>query len=161
MNGAPRSAVIGIGNDYRRDDAVGLEVARMVRRADPPHAKVVVGVSDEYALLNVWQHCHVVYLVDCTRAGADPGTIRKFDVRNESIPSGIFDSVSTHSLNLVESVELSRALGRLPRELTLFGIEGADFSHGRGLTKQVRAAAVRVAGLITRSCEPVPYVVAE
>jgi hydrogenase maturation protease len=159
MNGTPQFAVIGIGNDYRHDDGVGLEVARLVRESGLAGAKVVVGVSDEYALLTAWQDCEIVFVVDCTRAGAVPGTIRRFEARNEPIPTGVFDSVSTHSLHLTKAVELSRTLGNLPRELTIFGVEGVDFSHGRGLTAEVRSAAAQVASLITRSCESVPYVV--
>jgi hypothetical protein len=39
---------------------------------------------------------------------------------------------------------MARKLGRLPRELILFGIEGGDFSAGVGLTTDVEAALDRV-----------------
>jgi hydrogenase maturation protease len=148
MTGSAEHAVIGIGNDYRHDDAVGLEVARLVRRADPAGAMVVIGVSDDYALHSAWQNCEVACVVDCTQSGAPPGTIQRFEVRDGPIPEEIFNSFSTHTLSLSRAIELSRALGKLPREMTIFGIEGADMSVGQGLTAAVEAAAARVVGLI-------------
>jgi hydrogenase maturation protease len=152
MTGPARGAVIGIGNDYRHDDGIGLEVARMVRRAGPTGARVVVGVADDCALLDAWQDCERAWVVDCTRAGAAAGTIRRFDACREPIPAEIFHCFSTHTLNIAKTVELSRVLGTLPATLVVYGVEGADFSHGRGLTPEVRAAATDIVGRIVRSC---------
>jgi len=154
MTGGTHAAVIGIGNDYRHDDGVGLEVARMVRNAGPSGVRVIVGVHDDCALLDAWKDSDAVYVVDCTRAGAPPGTIRRFDALRETIPAKIFHCFSTHGLNIAKSFELSRVLRKLPQTLVVIGIEGADFSHGRGLTNEVRSAATEVAGRIVRSCGP-------
>jgi len=145
-------AVIGIGNDYRHDDGVGLEVARLVLRAGPDGARVVIGASDDYALLAAWEDCERVYVIDCTQSGAVPGTIRSFDARENAIPTEIFTSFSTHTLNLAKTIDLSRTLDKLPHELTIFGVEGADLSLGHGLTAKVQASAIRVADLIVRYC---------
>jgi hydrogenase maturation protease len=152
MSGSAEVAVIGIGNDYRHDDAVGLEVARRVRRANVSRAAVVIGVSDDFALHSAWQDRGAAYVIDCTKSGRPPGTIHRFEAADEAIPAEIFNSLSTHTLNLPRAIELSRSLGRLPRGLTIFGIEGADMSQGRGLTAAVEAAASRVAGMIVRRC---------
>jgi len=152
MSDSAKVAVIGIGNDYRHDDAVGLEVARRVRQAGVDQAVVVLGVSDDFALHTAWQDSGVAYVVDCTESGRPPGTIVRFEAVDEPIPAEIFNSLSTHTLSLPRAIELSRSLGGLPRGLTIFGIEGTDMSPGRGLTAAVEAAASRVAEMIVLSC---------
>ncbi len=152
MDSAPGIVIIGIGNEFRRDDGVGLEVARRLRETAPSGARVICGVGDEYALISAWQGCGRAYVIDCSVSGAAPGTIHQFDGRGGPIPGEILSSCSTHALDLAKAVELSRVLGGLPGELTVFAIEGSDFSHGSGLTTAVEAAASKVAGLIARAC---------
>ena len=50
--------------------------------------------------------------------------------------------------SLAETVELARALGRLPAQTVVYGIEGGSFAVGEPLTPEVAAAAVRVANAI-------------
>ena len=47
---------------------------------------------------------------------------------------------STHALGVAEAIELGRALGRLPRRLLVFGIEGGSFDAGAGLSPEVERA---------------------
>ena len=60
---------------------------------------------------------------------------------------------STHLLGLADAVELARALGRLPATTVVYGIEGAAFDTGTGLSQPVAAAAERVAAAIRRELE--------
>ncbi|MFH2054400.1 MAG: hydrogenase maturation protease [bacterium] len=152
MPDTPAVVVIGIGNDFRHDDAVGLEVARLVRRARLDNVIVVGGVSDDYALLNAWQECDCAYVVDATTSGSEPGTIRSYDALADNIPAELFSSFSTHTLNIPKTIELARTLARLPRQLTVIGIEGGNFTHGEGLSPKLEQAAAEVAASIIHSC---------
>jgi hydrogenase maturation protease len=55
---------------------------------------------------------------------------------------------STHAFGVAEAVEMDRALGGLPRRLTIYGIEGANFAAGEELTAEVESAARHVSSLI-------------
>ena len=46
----------------------------------------------------------------------------------------------THAFGLAETIELARALDRLPARLLVYGIEGACFEAGDELSPPVRAA---------------------
>lgn len=153
MDDSPQIVVIGIGNDFRHDDAVGLEVARLVRKANLADVSVVGGVSDDYALLTAWDSRGRAFVIDCTQSYSTPGTVHRFDGLAENIPADIFSSYSTHTLNIVKTIELSRTLGRLPQQLTIIGVEGADFSHGSGLSPAVEVAAVEVVRFIISFCK--------
>ena len=132
-----RTVVIGVGNAFRGDDAVGLEVAERLRgRAG---LDVVVCEQEPIQLLDAWAEADLALLVDAVSSGAAPGTIHRLDATAQPVPATVFRG-STHAFGVAEVVELGRALGRLPGRLLVFGVEGAEFRAGDELTPAVAAA---------------------
>ena len=56
------------------------------------------------------------------------------------LPVDLFGSSSTHALGVAEAIEIARSLGRLPKQVRVYGIEGASFDYGRGLSPEVEKA---------------------
>jgi hydrogenase maturation protease len=56
----------------------------------------------------------------------------------------LFSRVSTHAFGVAEAIELARALGQLPPALVVYGVEGATFEAGAGLSAAVAAAVPQV-----------------
>ena len=130
------AVVIGVGNRWRRDDAAGLEVVDALReRADD--SVVLVGSDGEPArLLDAFELAPRVIMVDAVVTGYHPpGTVHRFT--DEELPSQMGIGQSSHLVQLVESIELGKLLGRLPHGLTLIGIEATDFDNGEGMTEAV------------------------
>lgn len=94
-------------------------------------------------LIEEWAEADEAVVVDAVSSGAEPGTVHRLDAHAGRLPAELFRG-STHALGVAEAVELARALERLPARLTVIGIEGRDFSAGRGLTGAVEAAVARV-----------------
>ena len=138
--GRSRTLVIGLGNEYRRDDAVGLVVARRLKEAAPASVLVREETGEGASLLESWQDADTVILIDAVQSGAAPGTVHRLDARAQPIAKEFF-RFSTHAFGLAEAVELGRALGRLPPRLTVYGVEGKSFEAGVGLSPEVEAAA--------------------
>jgi hydrogenase maturation protease len=128
--------VFGLGNEWRCDDGVGIEVARRVggRVLEGEPIALVDALADEE---------HVV-VVDAVSSGAEPGTIFRFEAGDEPLPAPLFGASSTHALGLAEAVELARSLGRLPRRVLVYGVEGESFGFGQGLSAPVAEAADRL-----------------
>jgi len=139
--------VLGVGNDWRGDDAAGLEVARLLRSTTPPVARIVEYEGEPSGLIDEWQGAGDVVLVDAVSSGAPPGTVHRLDPLGGPLPHDLFRA-STHHLGVAEAVELARALERLPSRLALYGIEGRDFDAGAALGPEVRSAVYQVAGEI-------------
>jgi hydrogenase maturation protease len=131
--------VVGIGNQLRGDDAVGLHVARRLRGALPVSVEVVEHQGEPTGLMDSWEGAEAVWLVDAVSSGAKPGTVHRLDVSEGELPSQLFRA-STHHIGLAEVVELARALRRLPRRVVVYGVEGARFDARQGLTSDVEAA---------------------
>jgi hydrogenase maturation protease len=134
--------VIGVGNDYRNDDAVGLVVARRIRELSIAGLTVIEASGEATNLIAAWQDASQVILIDAVCSGAEPGTIHRFDVHAQVLPASLFHS-STHAFGVAEAVELARELNRLPARLIVYGIEGKDFSAGTTLSQAVEQAANR------------------
>lgn len=135
--------VMGVGNEVRSDDGVGPAVARALRGRAGATCRVLEHTGEPAGLLEAWQGAHTVILVDATAGGGAPGTVRRFEVGAEDIPREAFPC-STHGFGMAEAIALARALGRLPRRLIIYGVEGRSFEPGGALSPPVRRAVPRV-----------------
>jgi hydrogenase maturation protease len=132
--------IIGIGNEYRSDDAVGLVVARRLKERLADSVTILEQSGDGAALMEVWRGAETVIIIDAMMSGAAPGTIRRFDASAQQIPKSGF-CCSTHAFGVAEAIELARALGNFPQHLVVYGIEGKNFAAGVGLSAEVEKAA--------------------
>jgi hydrogenase maturation protease len=139
----PRALVIGVGNGYRGDDAVGLMVAQRLQEEPLDHVTVVSTAGEGTTLLALWQDTEAVVLVDAVCTGARPGTLQRFVVGPGPLPA-MFSRVSTHAFGVAEAIELARILHQLPPVLVVYGVEGATFEVGVGLSAAVAVAVPQV-----------------
>ncbi len=153
--------IIGLGNRYRRDDGAGLAVlqelaGRDLPGQDLPSVELRAESGEGAALMEAWQGAQRVILVDAVQAGGVPGTIYRLDPWEQPIPTEFFH-YSTHAFSLAEAVELARVLGQLPPALVIYGIQGADFGAGEGLSPPVAAAVPAVTDrIIQELAQPMP-----
>lgn len=139
----PSIVVIGVGNEYRSDDGVGVVIARCLRAQLPAAIEIIEASGEGASLLDAWRGATSVVVLDAAHSGARPGTIHRFDASTEAIPSA-FLNYSTHAFSVAEAVELSRVLHELPPHLTVYGIEGSNFEAGVGLSPAVEEAVASV-----------------
>jgi hydrogenase maturation protease len=132
-----KKLVIGIGNDYRRDDSIGLWIAREIRKANLPETEVVESSGEITELMDCWEKADWVLAVDALDAGGSPGTLHCFNAQKDPLPTESF-SCSTHAISLPEAIELARALGQLPPHLYVYGIQGKNFSAGEKISTELQ-----------------------
>lgn len=135
--------VIGIGNEFRGDDGVGIAVARRLAAHACPQVRIVETDGASANLLELWEGAACVIVVDAVRSGAPPGTIHRFDGRT-ALPPARFFYASTHALGVAEAIGLARALKRLPPSLIVYGIEGKQFDSSLTLSPEVQIAVEQV-----------------
>lgn len=141
--------VIGIGNESRGDDAVGLCVAHTLAALNLHGVRVSTEEREGTALIAAWQRsgADTVLLVDAMVGGGVPGSVLRFDLKQARVP--LLDAqVSTHGVGLAQAVELARMLGQLPGLLVLYAVEGKCFGLGDGLSPEVCAAVDHVVDCI-------------
>jgi hydrogenase maturation protease len=135
--------VIGVGNTERGDDGAGVVTAK---RTGP----LGLVATAPFQLIDLWEGADDVVIVDAARSGAAPGTIHRFEVRSQPLPTAVLGG-STHAIGVAEVVELARAMGRLPARLTVYGIEIGGLTHGDTLSPEVEAAVDTVVREVCRA----------
>jgi hydrogenase maturation protease len=138
-----RIGVIGIGNDARGDDAVGLEVARRLRHDAPAGVDIEEIRGEGLSLLDHFKGRDAIIVIDASYSGAAPGSIHRLEPRMQPIPKELY-LCSTHAFGVGEAIELARSLQQLPPQLVIYGIEGMHFDVGSEMSADVRRVVPEV-----------------
>lgn len=144
--------MIGVGNPYRGDDAAGLVAAERLRSRVRDGVSVLPCEQEPTRIIDAWGDAQAAVIVDAVRSGSEPGTLHRVDASREPVLAHVFRS-STHAFGVGETIELARALGRLPERIVVYGVEGATFAAGVGLTPQVETAVDGVVEAVLRDLE--------
>ena len=140
--------VIGIGNEYRSDDGVGLRVLRASKEMPLSGTALIECTNECIDLPEMWKTASSVIMIDAVSSGAQPGTIYRLDAFAQPIPTNL-SFRSTHSFGIAEMIELARILDQLPARLIVYAIEGKDFSMGTALSPEVERSVQQVVAQLT------------
>ena len=146
----PRTCLIGVGNDLRGDDSVGLMVARTLlshlQTTDSPAHLLVVegGLAPENVTgrLRTFQP-EIVILIDAAHMDETPGTI-------QWIPLDAIDGVSASSHSLPLSMLASYIAVEMGCEVFVLGIQPMHNAVDTVLTAPVRFAMDEIVKEMTR-----------
>jgi hydrogenase maturation protease len=131
--------VIGVGNEFRSDDGLGIHIVRELRRRVSTNVRLVEQSGEGTSLMETWKGVPHVFIVDAVVSNGNPGALHRVDVRRDGLPRHLFRS-SSHTFGVAEAVALSRQLGTLPATLILYGIEIESAEPGSGLSAPVVCA---------------------
>ncbi len=139
--------VIGIGNEYRSDDGVGLVIAGKLAQMGLEGLTVIEQSGDGTELLEILREADDVILVDAVYSTGVPGRIHRMDP-HETQDWDRYAGVSTHGFGVGQAIRMAQAMDQLPTRIALFGVEGTNFHPGTGLSAEVEAAVEAVINMI-------------
>jgi hydrogenase maturation protease len=142
-----KTLIVGVGNEYRRDDGVGPAVVRALEGKLPPSVEITVQSGEATALMDAWGDANCVILIDAVAERSTPGKVYRIDANATPLPADLFPR-STHDFGLAAAIELARTLGQLPSRVIVFGVEGQVFCDGVGLSPLVEQAVTEVANQV-------------
>ena len=117
--------ILGIGSPVAGDD-LGWRLAEALERAGLPRyfpaGMVHITFCDRPGslLLPAMRGARLAILLDDMRSGAQPGTLRRLDMRELDDSTGL---LSSHGFGVAEALALGRALEELPPRVFIYGIE--------------------------------------
>jgi hydrogenase maturation protease len=153
--------VIGVGNEFRRDDGVGITVARMIKALALPGVEVYERCGEGTDLISSWCDRHLVFVIDAVSSGAPVGTVHRFEISagqdptqcpGPAMPPAHIFRGTSHQIGLGEAIELGRLLGQLPPRLVVYGVESVEFRDGVGLSALVEKAVSEVVTRVAAEC---------
>ena len=138
----PKLVVIGLGQELRGDDAVGIEIVRRweleyPEKANLPDIQVEIAGLAGLDLLNLMEGMQAAILVDAVQSGAAPGSLH--ELGTEELASFEAGAGSAHGWGVAETLAMAEAVGNaLPGKLLLLAVEAEDMSLGAGLSPAVQ-----------------------
>jgi hydrogenase maturation protease len=147
--------VIGVGNEYRRDDGVGPALIAALENRWLPDVKLLVSDGEPARLIDDWAGAALAIVVDAVLCEPSaPGQFYRTDVPVDGpIPADHHDdpllanhphTAGSHSLGIPDALRLAQALDRLPHRLVVYAVEAADVSFGTELSPAVAAELPRL-----------------
>jgi hydrogenase maturation protease len=144
--------VIGVGNPLRGDDGAGVVVAERLVGRVPEGVEVVACDEEPSRLIEAWSGADAAVIVDSVASAAGAGTLHRFEAGEAPIPAYAFRS-STHAIGIADTIELARALGKLPPRVRVYGVEGEDFETGAPLSPAVEEAVAATVNAVLADLE--------
>jgi hydrogenase maturation protease len=146
--------VLGLGNPLRGDDGLGPAVIRWLQARGLPSGVTAVdgGTSGLELVLTLagdlqGRPYRRALIVDAADLGRAPGEWVRFTP--EQVRLRVHESaLSLHAAGLAEALALGEALGTLPREVVLFGVQPASVDWSPGLSTQAQVAVPVVADAV-------------
>jgi len=115
------TVIIGIGNILLKDDGVGVHVVKQLENENLSSTmELVDGGTSTLDTLGYFMDYAKVIVVDCLKAGYEPGTIYK--IQPEDIKSYKTENLSIHDVQVLDVVKMANMLGKFPKVIIL-GIE--------------------------------------
>jgi len=115
------TVILGIGNILLQDDGVGVHVIKQLENEKLPSTiELVDGGTSTLDTLGLFLDYKKVIVVDCLRAGLEPGTIYK--IKPEDIKNYKKENLSIHDVQILDVVRMANMMNKYP-EVIVFGIE--------------------------------------
>jgi hydrogenase maturation protease len=135
--------VVGIGNPLMGDDGVGIEVAKAVKKLNLGRSVLVLERQImDISVLDSAEGASKLVIVDAVKSGRPPGSVVKFRAGGPLSP--VLRLPTSHEQNLHDILTLARKSGMHPPPTVVVGVEPADCTPGKGLSKDVTGALPRV-----------------
>jgi hydrogenase maturation protease len=120
--------VLALGNPLRGDDGVGQAVlCALEQRALGPGVELVDGGTPGLNTVLLLEGRSRVIVIDAADFGACPGNVRRFELTANDLSLQPVHSNSLHAAGLLEALALATALGVLPAQVALYGVQPRRF----------------------------------
>lgn len=146
LKGAQKIVILAIGNEMRRDDKIGIEIANELRNIallkDSKIRMIIAGTTPENFArpIESWNPSHLLIL-DAVDMGENPGEIELIQMDEISNLT-----VSTHKMSL--TLLNKYLMSRLDLEIKLLGVQIKDVSFGDELSSELTHIPLRIAKLL-------------
>jgi len=159
MDGSRKTLILALGNPLREDDGVSAAVLEQLKEHVLPGSGVDLldGGTAGLDCALLWQGYDNLILIDAADMGLPSGQWRSFTPEDMQLDdSGMRSIGAVHSAGLREALVLGRALGNLPDQVVIFGIQPETIEFGMGISSRmqevlphVREAVLQTLGTFT------------
>ncbi len=144
--------VLGVGNLILSDEGVGVHLARRLQLEPlPPNVEVQDGGTQGLELLAYMDDVAKLIIVDCVKAGAEPGSIFRFEPDAVDVIPKQY-KISFHDLGIYDFIRLAQAMEILPPTI-IFGMEPERVEWGEALSPSLEAKMDKLKAFVLEEIE--------
>ncbi len=140
--------IIGFGNIYMSDDAVGLRVLKELK-GRIKGAELIDGGTSAADLIIHAKDTRKIIIIDAVDAGQDIGGIVKFKADEVSHFKHRIKSFSLHDFDLAKALGIIKSL-KIDVEIIVIGIKPKNISFGNGLSAEVEKKVAEIAEMVVK-----------
>jgi hydrogenase maturation protease len=152
--------VLGIGNPLCGDDGVGIRVLELLKERDLPEDIQLLDAGtpgfELVSLLQEWAQAGggQVTIIDAVSMGEIPGVWRRFTPEEVRMFASD-EHLSLHQFDLAGGLALADAVGILPEQIVIYGIEPACTDWMLGLSPEVSSGMPELVNNILSELEEI------
>jgi hydrogenase maturation protease len=138
--------ILALGNPLRGDDGIGLAIlAALADRKLPAGVVLQDGGTAGLETVVLLEGYQRLLILDAADFDASPGSWRRFSYSTDLLLTQTKMQGTLHDAGLAEALQLAEALGLLPPEVVIFGVQPAVVGWEEGLSPAVAAVVGEVA----------------
>lgn len=138
--------IAGVGNPYRRDDGIGIEIIKILQKEHHPDLALFDGGTDGFSLLDQLSLYERAIIIDAVFMGEASGAVKLFSPKDARMQiKG--DALSTHGFGLAELLKLVEEFS-IKTEIKIIGIEPESIDFGEGLSEQIKSKIPQIVNLV-------------
>jgi len=146
---AGKTVVLGVGNLLLRDEGVGVHLVQKLREREIGEGvELIDGGTSILDFLTGREDISKLIIVDALKLGGRPGRTYKISV-DDSLLEGGKDITSLHQLAVVETLALTKKMGKLPATV-IIGIEPKEIAYGLELSPEIERELEKMVNLILK-----------
>ena len=132
--------VLGLGNPLRSDDGIGPAVIEWLREHELPEGVTIAdGGTAGLDLISTLMGHRRAIIVDAANMNRAPGEWVRFTPDAARLKNND-TQLSLHNAGLTEALALGAALGTLPDEVIIYGVQPAAIDWSIGLSAEAQRA---------------------
>jgi len=135
-----KTLILALGNPLRGDDGIGTAVLQHLWETAVwlPDVTFVDGGTPGLETALTLQGYDQVIVIDAAEIGSKPGTWMRFHLADVSLTKQANMNGTLHDAGFAEAVALAEALGILPPEIVVYGIQPESLDWEIGLSRSVQ-----------------------
>lgn len=128
--------IIGVGNDLRGDDALGIRVVQLLENEHPDLGEYMTIQGDVSRVINYWGDRDILMVDAISSNYYEPGMIHMVCSVDDLIKDKQHQ-YSTHGLGITEALHMGQLIHSVPSSLLFIGVEGVQWKMGDPLSEKV------------------------
>lgn len=136
--------IIAVGNDLYGDDGIGNTILEELdHMPEMQNIELIDGATDALGLIDHFEKDDHIILIDAAQMSEKPGTVKVF-TKDEVKLNIKMDHLTVHGISLAETFDIATAVDRMPKKITIIGIEPENIGIFEKLSDTVKQSIPKI-----------------